>query len=519
MNENHWIEALSVPLPEDVMKHKWHGDFSAAERILERRLAGELPEVMRRRLLLEQKILKRLPGNYPLDRDEACRRLSEAVTDFKPQELDELMDADYADWIYIEGKPHFRDNLIENLFKTRADYRARRRQKPEKESEEKCFLQEAIRQMQKDGGIRRTIRLRSRLWFVPGTAAGPAVQTAEEAAGKSAAGMRPGEIVRVWLPLPGVGAQVKAVRILGNGIENLPEGSVKQLWIAPETAKQRTICWEAAWQPGMEFSVEYEYDIEAGYVDLWSGLETSGPREQAQPRAGLKQTAAEDKRLAAWRARYACLDAVEADDLTEQLPHIVFSPMLCELTKEIVGTEERPLEKARRIYDYVTKKIHYSYMRDYLTLPVIPEYVAAGQKGDCGAQAVLFITMCRIAGIPARWQSGLYVNPGRVGNHDWARFYIEEYGWLFADCSFGGGAYREGDEERRRFYFGNLEPWRMPSCRRFQSDFEPPIKRLRNDPYDAQSGEAELCGERHDVYPYESETRMISYGDGAEGIE
>ena len=33
-------------------------------------------------------------------------------------------------------------------------------------------------------------------------------------------------------------------------------------------------------------------------------------------------------------------------------------------------------------------------------------------------QALLFITMCRIAGVPARWQSGLYAEPGSVGMHD-----------------------------------------------------------------------------------------------------
>ena len=184
--------------------------------------------------------------------------------------------------------------------------------------------------------------------------------------------------------------------------------------------------------------------------------------------------------------------------------------MLRALTDEIAGGETRPLEKARRIYDFVTTKIRYSYMRSYLTLPVIPEYAAAGRKGDCGVQAVLFITMCRIAGIPARWQSGLYANPGRVGNHDWARFYTREYGWLYADCSFGGGAHRAGNEEWRRFYFGNLDPWRMPSCRRFQSDFEPPMERLRSDPYDAQSGEAELSGKKHDRHAFETETVMVS---------
>ncbi|HML48080.1 MAG TPA: transglutaminase-like domain-containing protein, partial [Clostridia bacterium] len=81
-----------------------------------------------------------------------------------------------------------------------------------------------------------------------------------------------------------------------------------------------------------------------------------------------------------------------------------------------------------------------------------------GQRGDCGMHALLFIALCRYAGIPAQWQAGLYAKPDSIGNHDWARFYIAPYGWLYADGSFGGTAYREGDRDRWNFYFGNLEP-------------------------------------------------------------
>ena len=52
-------------------------------------------------------------------------------------------------------------------------------------------------------------------------------------------------------------------------------------------------------------------------------------------------------------------------------------------------------------------------------------------------QALLFITLCRMSGIPARWQSGLYATEFYTGCHDWAQFYIEPYGWVFADPSFG----------------------------------------------------------------------------------
>ena len=93
--------------------------------------------------------------------------------------------------------------------------------------------------------------------------------------------------------------------------------------------------------------------------------------------------------------------------------------------------------------------------------------------------------------MPARWQSGLYVAPGDEGAHDWAQFYVAPFGWLFADPSFGGSAYRHGNEERWNFYFGNLDPYRMPANAEYQHDFYIPSRHLRYDPYDNQDGEAE----------------------------
>lgn len=127
-------------------------------------------------------------------------------------------------------------------------------------------------------------------------------------------------------------------------------------------------------------------------------------------------------------------------------------------------------------------------------LPCIPEYCAVNRKGDCGVQALLFITLCRIAGIPARWQSGLSATPESIGPHDWAQFYVEPFGWLHADLSFGGSAFRAGDEERRAFYFCNLDPFRMVANTAFQAPLRPVKQGLRADPYDNQVGECEIDG-------------------------
>lgn len=41
------IPFLAVPLPEDILKLKWCGEFEQAERIIDRRLKKELPQALR----------------------------------------------------------------------------------------------------------------------------------------------------------------------------------------------------------------------------------------------------------------------------------------------------------------------------------------------------------------------------------------------------------------------------------------------------------------------------------------
>ena len=149
------------------------------------------------------------------------------------------------------------------------------------------------------------------------------------------------------------------------------------------------------------------------------------------------------------------------------------------------------IHKAKRFYDFVTKEVKYSFVRDYFQIDDLGEYCAVNRKGDCGLQALLFILLCRVSGIPAHWQSGLSIDEDYVGSHDWAQFYVDGWGWLFADPSFGGGAWRNGSPERHAFYFGNVDPMRMVVNRRFQAELLPKKEKLRIDPYDNQSGEIE----------------------------
>ena len=247
--------------------------------------------------------------------------------------------------------------------------------------------------------------------------------------------------------------------------------------ISASDAQARTAYWEFT-GPGAR-SITYRYRIDAPYVDLWST-------------EGIKAA-----RAACESGVAAPLPAPTEDDLAELPPHVRFSPIVDAVARHIRrhALSDDPLEVARAVYLWVTGNVDYRYQPAYLYLDGIVDYALSGLRGDCGVMALVFVTLCRRLGIPARWQSGLYSAPDDIGPHDWALFYTPSIGWAWADCSFGSSSRRMGDEERRRFFFGNLDPWRTVLCQRYQAAFDPVGPGVRIDPYDNQVGEATV-GER-----------------------
>ncbi len=259
-----------------------------------------------------------------------------------------------------------------------------------------------------------------------------------------------GKRVQAWLPIPAACPQQSDIEIL-----SATEGGV----IAPADAPARTIYWESSERDA--FEVVYRYRHRAVYVDPltlpWDG---SNP---------LFYTG-------------------------EQAPHILFTPYLMDLAGHLIKGLNTPVEKAYAIYQWVTENIDYRYQPAYVLLGSIAEDCAKERRGDCGVMALLFITLCRIAGVPAKWQSGLSTRPGHTGCHDWCMFYAAPYGWMYADPSFGSSARRNGDPRRRKHYFGNLDPWRMVANSAFQAPLTPPDPAWRHDPYDNQLGEMAVDG-------------------------
>lgn len=429
--------AIGYPLPEDIEKLKWYGDFDGCISLIEQRLNENIPEALKDKLRMEKAQIRRMRKNYTITTEEALRVLAENIQDFRPEELDQWRRENVIDWIFVDGQVRYIRSFYENLLKIRLDIRARqiKPDTPEPGAVTGPKLRDnAIRLMKESESVTCRMKLRAKM------------KLETELADRE-------DEIKVYLPLPLEKLQSKKVEL------NFASHEIKLASAADHP--QRTVLFRGKAKDLQDCRIEYTVENVVRYVD-------PKPENVAPQQPDF------------------CLE--------EQLPHIAFTPYLRALTKEIVGEEKNPLVKARKIYDFITTRVNYSYMRSYAALPVIPEYCASRLRGDCGVQALTFITMCRIAGVPAQWQSGLYAHDLEAGCHDWAIFYVAPYGWLWADCSFGGAAWREGDKDRWNFYFGNLEPYRVVLTSQFQHDFEPPMEQLRADPYDNQVGEVELVG-------------------------
>lgn len=422
------LKFLMLDLPEDVNRLVIYGDFDKALELIDLYMTRNIPQILKKRLDFEKDRIRRFKEDYTYSFDEALALAQENIEDFTMEELEYIKNARYADWIYINGEVKFHNKFLENSIKVHPTFE-KRLIHPRKDAPE--VLDKAIQYIIENGEIKYFIHVKTGLKLNPKYA-------------------RKEEIIRVHLPIPRKSQQIENIHIINT--------SHDPKVIAPTNHPQRTIYFEEVVKGEDEFTVEYSYESHIKYKDI-----SPNKVSQNQPTFYTE----------------------------EWLPHIRFTPFLVELAHSIVEDEKNPLLKAWKIYNYITRNVQYSYVRQYASIVNIPEYAAYNLKGDCGIQAMLFITLCRIVGIPARWQSGLVVNPYSIGSHDWAEFYIEPYGWLFADPSFGGGALRRGNKKRWKFYFGNVDPFRMVANSEFQYDFYPEKKFLRQDPCDNQTGEME----------------------------
>jgi transglutaminase-like putative cysteine protease len=283
----------------------------------------------------------------------------------------------------------------------------------------------------------------------------------------------PGEMIRCWFPYPQEYRQ-QHEPVLG-------KCSPANAKISAPGSLMRTVYLEqpanTAGQP-TTFTVEYKYETSAFYPSLGK------PGKKRREDAG-------------------------AEFLSEQPPHVVFSPEIRALAEDIVGSETRPLQKAELIWSWIDKNVRWAAEMEYGTMPNIVQKVSTCKRGDCGTQSLLFVTLCRVSGVPARWQSGWVTKPKSWNMHDWSEFYTQEFGWLPADPSVG--RQKSKDPKVRDFMFGHLDAYRMIANLDWGKQFDPPKQFDRSDPVDNQRGEVEWSGGNlyYDDWSYEVEAKEL----------
>jgi len=436
------------------------GQISIARKKIRELLNETKDEEIREKLLLEDFKIDVLLREYSVPLDHAFEKFKEEFKDVTKEEFETLVKEGKFDFVQFDGKFFFFKDFIFNFLKFNTEWEKRRTKLDENLKKSREFL------FNHQDDIVRSFSLSNNNYI-------PSVKFRIKHTIKIKPGAIPeGEKVRIWIPLPRKCEINKDIKIIGF--------YPSKPYVSHENIPQRTAYFETYMDKnGLTAWLEYEYTSIAYYNKI-------------------DQEKVED---------YDESSDIFLEYTSEKPPHIVFTDRLIKLEKEITGNEKNPYKKARSIFFWIIRNVTYNLPYEYVLYENIPEYVAVNKRGDCGMQALLFITLCRISGIPARWQSGFYANPLRLSLHDWAQFYIEPFGWLYADPSFGGSM----PEERKEFYFGNIDAFRMAANNDISTQFDPPKKKFRSDPVDNQRGEVEWKEGNLFYDKWDHEIKIISY--------
>ncbi len=267
-----------------------------------------------------------------------------------------------------------------------------------------------------------------------------------------------GETIRCWIPYP---------RIIPGRQDDIKLLSPKpdELMIADNSNLQRTAYFEQIAQAGepARFQVSYEYTAQAVYAQI--------DPEQVQPDTITPEL---------------------APFVAEAPPHIVFTPQLRRLSAEIVGDETNPYRVAQMLFAWMDANRPWASAREYSSIPNISDYCLRSGHGDCGILTLMFITLLRLNGIPARWQSGWEFQPPDDSMHDWGMVYFEQVGWVPMDATY---KLRNSDDERLKwFYLSGMDSYRLIFNDGYSQPLDPPKEHFRSETIDSQRGEVEWQG-------------------------
>ena len=448
-----------------------NGDFKGAAQTLTQALqAPGLSPAEQKELEFQRDVLNRIQHDYSLTKGELFQKLTASLKDGTRQEFEQWLAAGWFDGRNMDGQTYYVDTSISNLYFRHPELKSRRINAKDDGPEQKRLLEicraikEAARQ---DGGP----------YVLPHHFLCSMTVTASNGAAPA------GAVLRAWLPIPRQYPFQNEFKLLAS---SAPDSE-----LAPETSPIRSVYLEQRASSGQptDFEITYSYGARGVCFNL---------KPEAIGRADLNDPAL---------ARFVA-----------EAPHVVFTDKIRKLAREIIGSETNSMLQAKAFYDWIGGNIFYSFAREYSTLTNLSDYCLTHRYGDCGQEAMLFITLCRSQGIPARWQSGWNTFPGGKDIHDWTEIYLAPYGWVPVDPWAGIYAARYctalSDAERRElhdFYFGGLDYYRMAANGDHSMTLDPHKQTMRSDDVDFQRGELEWEGGNiyFDKYSYKLDVQEL----------
>lgn len=283
-----------------------------------------------------------------------------------------------------------------------------------------------------------------------------------------------GDLLRVWLPLPMKTQRQNHIKILS---------ASHPIYLSDGESEHNTVHFmESVGAPGDTTHFEYT-----------ASFDTKG--EYFSPDYILSHLKPYKKKSSLYK-EYTAFEA----------PHIV---RLDSLAKAIAGDETNPFLLSEKVYDYIISNYPWAGAREYSTIPCIPKYVIDQKHGDCGQVSLLYISLMRTLGIPARWESGWMLHPGEKNLHDWAEVYFEGVGWVPVDPSFG--RYTSSDNpDIQNFYSHGMDSHRLAANKAIGKPFVPAKQYIRSETVDSQMGEVETL-QGNLFYPaWDSHLEIIS---------
>lgn len=427
------------------------GRYAEAESQISTALADEnLPKDTRGRLEFQRERMRRILLEFSLDEQAAKVRIRKQIPD--------LSDAEFARWDgtgliehqVIDGRTLYFNRAPSNLFWLSAEARDRRK--------DQTPLVDGP--MESPNTHHREVR-DAALAANPDSAgnnAGARRIRVTQSLSVDADAVPAGETVRAWIPYPrALPGQQEDLRFL----DSAPSAHR----IAPESALQRTVYLEKPALAGKPttFSITYELSVRGQYHAMDADQVVAAPQT-----------------------------AELAPFVAERAPHVLFTPTMREFSRNVVGDEKNPYRIAQKLYAAVDQ-IPWAGAREYSTISNISDYALHAGHADCGQQTLLLITLLRLNGIPARWQSGMvYADDDYDNLHDWGQVYLAPYGWVPVDVTTG--RMDHADPQIADFYLGGQDAYRIAFNDDWSRELVPAKQHFRSETVDLQRGEAEWRG-------------------------